>query len=109
MDNNAVEGDLMIAGFERACGLVNYAGSYGAHCAFQIVLGDTNGCIAGMASHRPFGWQGVYLGPAGGAEATGVLWRKTIFQLPDCFRRMADSSHFLSVVTEPLVMVPLLT
>jgi hypothetical protein len=48
---------------------------------------------------------GSYLG--GGA--TRVLCMNTIFQLPACFLRKADSSQFCFVVPEASVMLPLLT
>jgi len=40
---------------------------------------------------------------------TRVLCMKTIFQMPACFCRKADSNHFWLVVPEASVILPLLT
>jgi hypothetical protein len=46
---------------------------------------------------------------SGDAMGTRVLCMKTIFQMPPCLRRKADSNHFWLVVPETSVMLPLLT
>jgi hypothetical protein len=43
---------------------------------------------------------------SGDAAGTRALCMKTIFQMPPCFWRKADSSHFWLTVPEASVMLP---